>query len=295
MKRNPPPCCQASSKTRRRSSSETLIAGTVLSSKPKATAERLTCAQILVVVGLHRVDLLLRSRGDCRPGPSTAGSARTRSGARPSGARAVITCWPVEPVPMTPTRRPVRSLPSGQAAVWMVSPSNVVQAGQVREVDGREQSDRVDDVGGAIHGAVVGGDLPLTLVVEVDGGRDRGAEAEVAAQVEAFDDALEVFEDLGLGDVGALPGAVLQQVAVEGVAVEVALGVGQRARVAVPVPGAAGAVCLVEADRGEAEFVAQLVDGVDAAESGADDDGVDGRGAWCGAVMANSCCRSRGN
>ena len=107
---------------------------------------------------------------------------------------------------------------------------------------------------------------------------DRGAEAEVAAQVEAFDDALEVFEDLGLGDVGALPGAVLQQVAVEGVAVEVALGVRQRARVAVPVPGAAGAVCLVEADRGEAEFVVQLVDGVDAAESGADDDGVDGPG-----------------
>ena len=84
-----------------------------------------------------------------------------------------------------------------------------LQAGQVREVDGRQQSDGVDDIGGPIHGAVVGGDLPLTFVVEVDGGLDRGAEAEVAAQVEAFDDALEVFEDLGLGDVGALPGAVL--------------------------------------------------------------------------------------
>ena len=84
-----------------------------------------------------------------------------------------------------------------------------LQAGQVREVDGRQQSDRVDDIGGPIHGAVVGGDFPLTFVVEVDGGLDRSAEAEVAGQVEAFDDALEVFEDLGLGDVGALPGAVL--------------------------------------------------------------------------------------
>ena len=156
-----------------------------------------------------------------------------------------------------------------------------VQTGQVREVDGGEQSDRVDDIGGVIHGAVVGGDLPLTLVVGVDGGRDRGAEAEVAAQVETVDDAFQVFENLGLGDVRVLPGAVVQQVAVEGVAVEVALGVRQCARVAVPVPGAAGAVCLVETDRGEAEFVVQLVDGVDAAESGADDDGVDGRGEWC--------------
>ena len=62
-----------------------------------------------------------------------------------------------------------------------------------------------------------------------------------------------------------------------------ALRVGQRAWVAVPVPGAAGAVCLVEADHGEAEFVGQLVDGVDAAESGSDDDGVDGpgRGVVC--------------
>ena len=154
----------------------------------------------------------------------------------------------------------------------------VRQAGQVREVDGGEQSDRVDDVGGSIPGAVVGGDLPLTLVVEVDGGRDLGAEAEVAAQIEAFDDAFEVFENFRLGDVGALPGAVLQQVAVEGVAVQVALGVRQCARVAVPVPGAAGAVCLVETDRGEAEFVVQLVDGVYAAESGADDYSVDGAG-----------------
>jgi hypothetical protein len=46
MKRNPPPMSQFSWNTRRRSSSETLIAGTVLSSNPKATTELRTWSQM---------------------------------------------------------------------------------------------------------------------------------------------------------------------------------------------------------------------------------------------------------
>ena len=167
----------------------------------------------------------------------------------------------------------VRKLPSrarGQVGV---------QTGQVREIDGREQSDGVDDVGGPVHGAGVGGDLPQALVVQVDRGPDLGAEAEVAAQVETVDDTLEVLQDLGLGDVRVLPRAVLQQILVERKAVDVALRVGEGARVAVPVPRAAGTVRLVETHCGETEFVVQLVDGIDAAETSADDNGVDDVGS----------------
>ena len=46
MNRNPPPMSQFSWNTRCRSSSETLIAGTALSSKPKATTELRTWSQM---------------------------------------------------------------------------------------------------------------------------------------------------------------------------------------------------------------------------------------------------------
>ena len=46
-----------------------------------------------------------------------------------------IDCTPLEPVPMTPTRLPVKSTPSwGHAPVWYQSPSNESQPGDVRDL-----------------------------------------------------------------------------------------------------------------------------------------------------------------
>ena len=92
----------------------------------------------------------------------------------------------------------------------------------------------------------------------------------------------------GWVEVAGVPVPLLQQVLVEGVAVDEALGVGLGARVAVPVPGAAGAACLVEADDGRGRARCAACAAVDAAESGADDDGVEAVGAVDVVLMASS-------
>ena len=150
----------------------------------------------------------------------------------------------------------------------------VVTSRDVRHVDGREQSHGIDDVGGTDRGAVVRGQDPLVcFLVKALSGHPH-VEAEVTAQVEPVDDALQVGQDLRLRQVGVLPDGVLVQVLVEGVLVDVALGVRQSTGVAVPVPSAARSSRPVEADGRQAQFVDQFVHGVDAAESGSDDDGV---------------------
>jgi hypothetical protein len=114
----------------------------------------------------------------------------------------------------------------------------------------------------------------LGVVVE-DGAGHLGVQLDVPAEVVPVDDVLEVSQDVGLVEVAGVPVPLLQQVLVEGVAVDEALGVGLGARVLVEVPGAADAAALLEGLDGQATLVAQLVQHVDAAESGADDDGVD--------------------
>ena len=103
----------------------------------------------------------------------------------------------------------------------------------------------------------------------------RGLELEVAAEVEAVRDVVEVPLDLRLFRVPARPFPLLRELLVEGVAVVEALGVAARAGVAVPEPRAAdartGLVCL----HPQPQDVAQPVERVEPGEARAHDDCVE--------------------
>ena len=103
---------------------------------------------------------------------------------------------------------------------------------------------------------------------------DRRVEAHVAPEVEAVDHVVEVALGLRLPGEVLLPLPVVEQLLREEVAVGVALGVEPRARVAVPVPGAADAAAGLEQQHREARF-AGAVQLVDAGDAGADDEDVD--------------------
>ena len=155
---------------------------------------------------------------------------------------------PVEPVPITPTRWPVMSTSSGQAPVCTSLPSKESMPGNVGDVGGGEQSQRVDQVASRCTLRRCRCGRPSVAGLVEARGRDLGVQLDVAAQVVAVHDVLQVAEDvLGWVEVTGGPVPVLEQFVVEGVAVDEALGVGQGARVPVPVPGAADAAGLVEA------------------------------------------------
>ncbi len=116
-------------------------------------------------------------------------------------------------------------------------------------------------------------DPARALLVE---GRRRHArgEPDVAAQVEAVGDVVGVGQDLGLRRVLLGPGPFLVELGREGIGILQALHVAARAGIAVPVPGAADPVARLEGDGAE-PHLAQAVQGIEPAETGADDDGVD--------------------
>jgi len=89
---------------------------------------------------------------------------------------------------------------------------------------------------------VVGADLPAVRGVVERGRGDAGGQLDVASEIEAIGDVVEIALDLGLFRVAARPLPLLRQLRREGIAVVVALGIAPRAGVAVPVPRAADAV-----------------------------------------------------
>ena len=101
-----------------------------------------------------------------------------------------------------------------------------------------------------------------------------GLEGDQRPQVEAVGDVVGVAQDLRLGGVLLAPAPLLLQLVGEGVGVVQARHVAARARIAVPVPGAADAVAGLEALHRDAEL-AQLVQHVHAAEPGPDHHRVD--------------------
>src|SRR4051794_21888736 len=99
----------------------------------------------------------------------------------------------------------------------------VLAAGDVRDLAGRQAADAGDYVlrGNVI--AMVGLDLPAAIFFAVPGGGDPRVELDVAAEVEAVSDVGEVAQDLRLLRVLAAPLPLLQQVLVKGEAVHVGL------------------------------------------------------------------------
>ncbi len=118
--------------------------------------------------------------------------------------------------------------------------------------------------------AAPGGQRPGAGVVVEHGAGDGRAERDIAAQVEAVGDVLEVAQDLGLRGVALRPPPLGQQLRREGVGVVDALDVAARARVPVPVPGAADVVAPLEGAGAQPEG-AQAMEQVEAREAGADD------------------------
>ncbi len=185
------------------------------------------------------------------------------------------TCTPLDEVPMTATRLPVKSTGSaGQRPVWCCSPRKSSRPG-TSGMYGTESTPVAAIRNRArILGAVAGRHHPGTRRLVVHGRRDRGVEPHVAPKVEPVDHVVEVALDLRLLGEVLLPLPVVEQLLREEVAVGVALGVEPRPGVAVPEPGPADAASRLEQLHGEAGF-AGPVQLVDAGDAGADDQDVD--------------------
>ena len=184
---------------------------------------------------------------------------------------------PVEPVPMTPTRRPATSTPScGQCAGVVATRPRTSRARGCRARSRRTGSRAADHEQPARRPrrrrSVV--DAPAAGVL-VEGARRRPACRSVMsrAQVEPVGDVVEVAQDLGLARGSArsspTPAPARRRRSRSSSSSRVAAG----ARVAVPVPGAADAVAASSTRRREPE-PAQPVQRVQPGEPGADDDDV---------------------
>ena len=116
-----------------------------------------------------------------------------------------------------------------------------------------------------------------------------GLKTDVAPQVEAIGDMVGVAQDLGLRREAFAPLPLLLQVVRELVRVLHALDVTARARVAVPVPGAADAGTGLEDPCPQTQAAGPLQH-VQASEAGADDDQID-RGIGFGCVVRSGLTR----
>ena len=154
-----------------------------------------------------------------------------------------IDWMPDEPVPMTPTRMPVKSTPScGQWPVWYVGPGEALDARDLGQLRMRQAPRRHDVVLRRDRLALRGGDRPAARGVVPHRLVDAGLELDVLAEVEAVGHVVRVLQDLGLRRVPLAPGPFLLELLVEGERVVQALDVAARARIPVPVPRAAHAV-----------------------------------------------------
>ena len=136
--------------------------------------------------------------------------------------------------------------------------------------------------------AILQGDIPASRFLTVVRGADAAAELDIAAQVELVGDVVQIALGFGLRREVFGPVPFLQQLLGKRVAVGPAFGIEARARVAVPVPGAADIGAVLEHQRLQAEF-AQLVELVEAGNTGADDDRVKIEAASVSVLCASAC------
>ena len=140
-----------------------------------------------------------------------------------------------------------------------------------RHVGGRQGADGRDNEARRDGVAFVGAHGPQLGVVIEDDFDDALAELDIGLQVEALGAVLEVAQDLVLFRIALGPIPFLQQVLVERVTVDVAIGVAACAGIAIPVPRAADAVAGLEHRDVQVELVAQRMEHVHAGESGTND------------------------
>src|SRR5580765_4966685 len=105
-----------------------------------------------------------------------------------------------------------------------------------------------------------------------------GVELDIAPEVEAVGHMVDVAQDLGLRTVALGPMPFLLEFIGEGIRVFHAFNIAATPRVAVPIPGAADPGGGLKSTHLEAEL-AQTIDRVETANSRADDDRIEPRGA----------------
>ena len=148
-----------------------------------------------------------------------------------------------------------------------------VQAVEGRAIDGREAPGGHDAIGGAKPRAVLGGNPPASCRVVEDGFGDRRLESDVAAEVEAVRDVLQIAQDFRLPRIAFGPPPLLLELVGELVGILDAIGIAAGAGIAVPVPGTADAAAPLE-DLYREPHPAQAMKHVEAGEACADDDRV---------------------
>src|SRR5262249_7145372 len=117
---------------------------------------------------------------------------------------------------------------------------------ELRNVGGRKAADGGNDEAGRIHLALVGAHGPA-IGLFIEHGLDTAlAELDVGLEVEALGAMLEIAQDLVLLRIAFGPLPLLKEVPVEGVAIDVTIGVATRTGIAVPVPGTADAMARLD-------------------------------------------------
>src|ERR1700737_4619734 len=146
-----------------------------------------------------------------------------------------------------------------------------LQTREARRPTCREIARRHDTEARGRDVTFVSPDGPCVCLAVEDRLFDPGVELDVAPEVEAISHVVDVTQDLRLRAVALGPVPFLLQLVRKRIRVLHAFDVAATPRVAVPVPGAANAATGLEATHFEAEL-AQAIDRVETADSGADDD-----------------------
>ena len=168
--------------------------------------------------------------------------------------------------------------------------AKILETLESRTVRRRQAADRHDAEFCAHAVAAVGLDVPAFCVfIERRRGHAR-VEHDMPAKIEAIGDMVGVGEDFGLRRVFLRPVPLLVQFLREGERVLHALDVATRARIPVPVPGAADAAAGLEHPRRKAE-PAQAMQHVHPGKARAHHDGVENRSNFGRALRVGSWCR----
>ena len=202
-----PPCAQRRSNSSRRSSSPTSSADLSLATHDPKTpcTVRLACSRFAANGQLHARLLRRVARAVVRRNAEVRRALEHRD-VLGLPAMTGIDWIPDEPVPMTPTLRPLKSTPSwGQRPVWNDGPANESRPGMSGMRALERQPVAITQYLAAMCSprSVVTSQLRSGLVeLRAD---DPRVELDAAAQVEEIGDVVQVREDLGLGRVALAP------------------------------------------------------------------------------------------
>ena len=199
---------------------------------------------------------------------------------------------PVDPVPIMPTRLPLKSTPScGHWPVWYQSPLKSCRPGMFGTLAVDRQPTAVTRNFATNVSPCSVRTLPAIGRLVVVRGRDAAVEPDVALQVEPVGDEVQIAHDLGLAGIALGPFPFPHQLRRERVPIDVAFRIAARAGIAVPVPGAADPAARFQHLDRQAKPVAQAEQLIQTGEPGADDQRVEfGRLAGSGIPPRRSSC-----